>query len=82
MKVGLCYKTLYIIHSFKIFSLLYPFSLSVQDSPCLQIPPLVLLPPLYPLFLAYRKEVEAPYLSRRSGTTQGCESPAKETQGA
>lgn len=28
------------------------------------------------------KEVEAPYLSRRSGTTAECESPAKETQGA
>lgn len=82
MKVGLHYIILYIIQ-LKNFSLLYPFSFKLSKiAPAHRFPPLVLLPPLYPIFLAYRKEVEAPYLSRRSGTTAGCESPAKETQGA
>lgn len=31
MKVGLHYTTLYIIHSFKIFSLLYPFSFKLSN---------------------------------------------------
>ena len=33
MKVGLHYKTLYIIQSFKIFSLLYPFSFKLSEIP-------------------------------------------------